>query len=159
MFDPKVHECSIPFDGSAAAAFHLARTALLSQGFEVVSESEDELRARGPGMHSNQQSPLLGVTDFRLQVGSGSLHASSILGGVASLSCFVTLFPPCLVIGLWGLLRLLDMDVPWTMTLFALPWVVIGPLISGSLERKTMRAVENLVRGMAQMRPQPQTAR
>ncbi|MEE8581213.1 MAG: hypothetical protein V3T33_06450 [Myxococcota bacterium] len=42
MFDAKVHEAMAPWVGDAAAAFDLARTALVSQGFEVLEESPSE---------------------------------------------------------------------------------------------------------------------
>ena len=55
MFEAKIHRYSTPFSGDSAAAMDVGRIALLSQGFEIVSDTGSELHARGPGMHSNQQ--------------------------------------------------------------------------------------------------------
>ena len=84
------------------------------------------------------------VTQFDL--GAGNLW---IAMGVATLKAFVLLFPPGLVLSLFVIFKLAGMDVPWLMLLAAAPWIVIGPLMAGSLERRTTRAVEALVRGMA----------
>jgi len=152
MFEPKVHQYSIPFDGSPPDAFDLARTALLSLGFEIVTDSGVELRAHGPGMHSNREPPLVGVSDFSLRVGGGTIQASTTLGGVATMTSFVYLFPPGLVLSLWGVSLVAGNDVQWTLPLFVAPWLLIAPFLARGLERRTTRAVESLLRGMAQMK-------
>ena len=150
MFDPKPHHYAVPFSGKAADAFNVARTALLSLGFEILVDSDIELKAEGPGMQSNRQPELLGVSLLELQIASAKISATAALGGVARLKTFVYLFPPALVLFLLFFNRLLGVEMSWMYLLMALPWVVIAPLIGGVLERKTIRAVERLVRGMAQ---------
>jgi hypothetical protein len=152
MFEPGIHEYEVPFGGDARAAFGVARTTLLSQGFEIVSDSETEMVARGPGMHSNQQSPIVGVSDFRLLIAEGRVAASATLGGVAKMRAFVYLFPPGLAVALILLFTLLGVDFSWTMVLWAAPWLVLSPWMASSMKRKTVASIERLVRGMVQAR-------
>ena len=153
MFEPGIHEYQVPFQGDVPAAFNVARTTLLSQGFEIVSESDSEMCARGPGMHSNQQSPIVGVSDFRLLVRGGMVGATATLGGVARMSAFVYLFPPGLALGLVLLFALLGVDFSWTTVLWAAPWLVLSPWMASSMKRKTVASIERLVRGMVQAAP------
>ena len=148
MFEPGIHEYQVPFRGNASAAFDVARTTLLSQGFEIVSESDTEMCARGPGMHSNQQSPIVGVSDFRLEVGGGTVGAFATLGGVARMRAFVYLFPPGLALGLVALFAVLGAEFSWTFVLWAAPWLVLSPWMASSMKRKTVASIDSLVRGM-----------
>ena len=150
MFAPTVHECSAALRGSPDWAFDLATTALLSQGFEIVHRSDTELRCQGPGMQSNQQSPLLGVSDFRLRIASSVIAVKATLGGVARMKAFLYLFPPGLALVLAASTGLFGEEFSWPVVGWAAPWLVLSPLMASSLERRTTRAVESLVRGMAQ---------
>ncbi len=71
IFDPKEHTYSTPFNGKPGDAFNVARTALLSLGFEILVDSDSELKAEGPGMHSNRQPELLGVSLLQLNISTG----------------------------------------------------------------------------------------
>jgi len=57
MFKASIHEISADFEGDPDAAFDLAKTSLVFQGFEIVAETDTELRAKGPGLHNNHQPP------------------------------------------------------------------------------------------------------
>ena len=152
MFDPKVHEYSTSFRGDAAAAFDLARSALLSQGFEILKETDSEFCTEGPGMHSNHQSPLVGVSVFRLNVSATAITATATLGGIAKMAAFIYLFPPGLVISLVVGMMLAGHDMSWGVLLAAAPWLFLSPWMASSMERKTRNSVDGLVRGMAQMK-------
>ena len=127
----------------------VGRIALLSQGFEIVSDTGSELHAHGPGMHSNQQPPLMGVTDFIIQVGSSTVTTTATLGGVARMKAFLYLFPLglALLLGIFGAIS--EMEKSWGALLFALPWLFLSPWLAISLENKTIEAVDALTRGMA----------
>ena len=152
MFGSTVHKYSAPFSGNATAALDVARTALLALGFEIQRDSPTLLVAEGPGMHSNRQPELLGATSIQLKVSSSKISSESVLGGVATMKSFVYLFPPGLVIFLLSLNNFAGAGIGWFHLLWVLPWFAIAPLIGASLERKTVRAIERLVRGMAQAR-------
>lgn len=152
MFGARTHRVSAPLEGDPDAAFDVARTALLALGFEILRESEDALHARGPGKQSNQQPPLLGVSEFHAAVGRRAVEVAATLGGVARMKAFVCLFPP----GLLALLALtflaVGMQPSWSLALFALPWLAFSPWIASGLERRTTEAVDRLTRGMARAR-------
>ena len=149
MFDPKVHEYAAPLRGDAAAALDVARTALLSLGFEIVTDSAAELRAHGPGMRSNREPALLGATELRLQVMNSQIAARATLGGVATMKTFLYLFPPGLVLLLSAVFALAGRGVWWVGLAWVLPWLFISPLMAFAIERRTTRAVDRLVSGMA----------
>lgn len=152
MFEPEVHRYARPFGGNAAAAFDLARTALVSQGFEILSETDSELRARGPGMHSNQQSAILGATEMLLRVNGSEIVAIATLGGVAKMSAFVILFPPGLALSLLALWWFTGTNLTWGYAaMMVAPWLVFGPWMAASMKRSTENAVDGMVRGMAQI--------
>lgn len=150
MFAASEYRYSVPLRGSAAAAFDIARTALLSQGFEILHDSADELSAEGPGMQSNRQPAIVGASRMCFRVASSTLSVTATLGGVARMKAFVYLFPPGLVLVLYGTFRLAGMAVPWQILLAAAPWIVVAPVMVAGMRRRTTRAVERLVRGMAQ---------
>ncbi len=149
MFEAKVYEYSTPFRGDPDAAFALAKTALLSQGFEILSGSSAELRARGPGMRSTRQPALLGVSEFRFQIAASKLTVSSTLGGVATMKAFVAFFPPGLLLSLVVLFAVFGHGISYLGLWLAAPWLAISPLMAVLIERRTTRAVDRLARRMA----------
>ena len=151
IFDPKVYEYSTPLRGDAAAAFDVARTALLAQGFEILTDEDAELSAEGPGMRGTQQSPLAGVSKLQLHVASSTLSATATLGGAARMKMFLYLFPPALALFLMISFALAGMGVVWISAVAVAPWVVISPLMASAIERRTTKAVDGLVRSMARV--------
>ena len=150
MFKAKVHRYSTEFSGDANAAMDIGRIALLSQGFEIISDTGSELHARGPGMHSNQQPPLMGATDFIIQIGASTVATTATLGGVARMKAFLYLFPPglALLLGIFGGFAV--MEKFWYVLLFVVPWLFFSPLMAIAMEKQTIESVNSLTRGMAQ---------
>ncbi len=149
MIVPKTYTFSEPYRGRAGAAFDVARPALLALGFDLRTESSSELHAKGPGMQSTQQPALLGVSAIRFVVASSSIRAEAVLGGVSRMMTFIYLFPPGLAAVLAASFALAGMQHWWVALLTAAPWVLIAPLLASVVKRRTMRAVEALVRSMA----------
>jgi hypothetical protein len=149
VFEAKVYEYSTAFRGDPDAAFALAKTALLAQGFEVLPGSTAELRADGPGMRSTQQSALLGVSSFRFQITASALTVSATLGGVRNRKVFVTILPPALILSLVVLFARLEEGFSYLGLWLLAPWLVVSPLMAALIERRTTRAVDRLARSMA----------
>ena len=150
MFTPDPYHYSVPFRGNATDALNIARTALLSLGFEVLHDSSAELRAAGPGMHSNQQPDLLGASLIEFHITNSTIKVTATLGGVATMKTFVYLFPPGLVLSLLLTATLFGETTDPMLYLIVLPWMLIAPLIGRKLEKTTTTAIDRLVRGMAQ---------
>ncbi len=144
------YQTSIPFHGDADEAMKLAKTTLLSLGFEISNSTATELRVRGPGMHSSQQPALLGVTSLTLKINGYAITADAKLGGAAAMRTFIFVFPPALMLFLLLVFELMKMDVSWVHGAWILPWFVIAPWMGSMIERKSTRAVNSLVNGMAQ---------
>jgi hypothetical protein len=106
----------------------------------------------GSGMQSNRQPALVGISLLKLKISSSAITASAVLGGVAKMKNFVYLFPPGLALFLLVVHNLMGIESSWLYALWVLPWLVIAPLIGFSLERKTTKALDGLVRSMAQAR-------
>ena len=152
MFKPTVHEYSEPFRGDIASAFGLARTALVSQGFEILADTGSELRAQGPWMRSTHQAAIVGASDLLLRVDGSMIAATATLGGVARMRAFVVLFPPALILSLMLMPLFQGNPVPWVHAgLMIAPWLLISPWMANSMERRTRRAVDAIVRGMIQV--------
>ena len=147
---PTTHAYSTPFSGTNAKALNIARVALLSLGFEVLSESDNQLEATGPGMHSNQQPDLLGATHIRFELEGNSINVDAVLGGVDTMKKFVYFFPPGLVISLLVVQGIFGDPIEAYLYLLILPWFFIARLIAKTFEKSTSNAIDRLVRGMAQ---------
>ncbi len=141
---------STPFAGIKAEALNVARVALLSLGFEVLLESDNELEATGPGMHSNQQPDLLGATYIHFELTNNSIDVDAVLGGVDTLKKFVYFFPPGLVISLLIVQGIFGDPIEAYFYLLIIPWLFIARLIAKTFEKSTSNAIDRLVRGMAQ---------
>ena len=144
------YDYSTPFTGINAGALDIARVALLSLGFEILSESDNELEASGPGMHSNQQPDLLGATYIHFKITSTRINVDAVLGGVDTMKKFVYFFPPGLVISLLILQGIFGNPIEAYFYLLIIPWFFIAHVIAKILEKTTSNAIDRLVRGMAQ---------
>lgn len=150
---------TVPFEGDTARAFDLANAALTSLGFRISSRSESSLELTGPGMTSTRQSALMGATRLRITRGSHDLSIEAELGGVQTMSRFVTLFPIGLSLFLCVLMLvqfsvLSDhrggvVPVIAITGLTALPWLFLGPLMARHVHARTCRAIDALLNNMA----------
>lgn len=141
---------STPFRGNNADALNIARVALLSLGFEVVTESDNELEATGPGMRSNRQPDLLGATYIHFELADNSINVDAVLGGVDTMKKFVYYFPPGLVISLLFMQAIFADPVATYYYLLIIPWFFIAHLMGKTFEKSTGNAIDRLVCGMAQ---------
>ncbi len=152
MFKPTTYKYSIAFGGNPNAALHVARSALLALGFDILDDADSRLKAEGPGMTHNKQPPLTGVSLLNLEVTASQINATAILGGVANMKAFIYLFPPLLAIALMIFFFFFSGTKSWYVLLTVAPWIVVAPIMASSLEKKVAGAVDRLVRGMAQAR-------
>ena len=149
MFGPKPHQCRAPLTGNARDAMDVARTTLLALGFEILSETETELCARGPGMNSSREPALVGASELELRVTPSHVDARATLGGVATMKAFLYLFPPGLALSLALVFALCGIGSWWICLFSVAPWLFFSPWIASAIERRTASAVDRLVRGMA----------
>jgi hypothetical protein len=147
---------TVPFTGRAAKALDIAKSTLLPLGFQVVSSSDYELRATGPGINSTRENPLKGISEATIVVRSSMIEMQAALGGVRKMKLFLTFFP--LGMGLLFLIIFgtLALSVPvfrhWWVFLIPLaalaPWLFISPLMIRMIERRTGQAIDTLLNNM-----------
>ncbi|UCF16460.1 MAG: hypothetical protein JSW59_03185 [Phycisphaerales bacterium] len=150
------YEASVPFSGDLTPAFSAARNVLGSNGFKIERLSNKELVFTGPGMQSNRQNPILGVTRGHLRITEKSIDFSGELGGVEFMRKFLYFFPPGLAIFLmiiFGILGHVKPEMPntflWVVPLTVSPWIVLSPLIAKSIKKKTHAAVDTLLHNIS----------
>lgn len=151
MFDTKDHEYSVSFSGDPATAIEVARTALLGQGFEIVDYGRSEVRATGPGISSTEQPALCGVSEITFRISTSAIVVRARLGGVRTMKLFLSFFPPLLGLVLIVVFAASGLPFLWAPLLAVAPWLVLSPIISSWMERRTTKAVERLVRSMVQV--------
>ena len=147
---------TVPFTGRAAKAIDIARLTLLPLGFQVVSSSDYELRATGPGLNSTRENPLKGISEAAIIVRSSAIEMKAALGGVRKMKMFLTLFPLGMALLFLIVFGVLSLSVPafrhWWVFLIPLaalaPWLFISPMMIRMIERRTNQAIDTLLSNM-----------
>ena len=157
------------FAGSHANPLDSAVATLIYNGFELVHRDSTSAVLTGPGMSSTHQNPLLGASKVTLQLRDHALEAAAELGGVDYMRRFLMRFPFLLGLGLgllfavvgglhFGRQHGIGFGVPWApgwrwlivafggAMLPVTPWLVLSPLMSRMILKRTQRALEVLVR-------------
>lgn len=147
---------TIQFAGHKTGALDMARAAFVAQGFQIVADSDDELRVTGPGMNSTNESPLKGVSEASIIIGASEIKIRAMLGGVQKMRMFLRLFP----LGMELLFLIVFGSLAWRLPAFrhawiflipmlALsPWLFLAPLMVRSIEKKTAQAIDTLLSNM-----------
>ena len=149
------HEQTIPFSGDPARAIEAARLQLSAQGFRIDLPNPTKLVATGPGMHSNQEDPIRGMTQAEIWVDEGRIRLAGELGGVARMKRFLYIFPFALGVGL----ALVFGVVSWTVHSFpgyvafipvlpVLPWIVLSPWMVNLMQKRAILAIDTLLHNM-----------
>ena len=144
---------SMEFRGDAAKGIEAARAILSANNFGIVEQTDAAIVLRGPGMMNTRQNAIVGATEIELSVDRGEVALRASLGGVLGMMCFVCIFPFALA-GFLGCMFALTsgrsfveaMRVP---LLAVSPWVVLSPLMSIWIKRRTERALDNLLTNVA----------
>ena len=150
---------TVPFTGSAAKATEIARSTLLPLGFQVVSSSDYELRATGPGINSTRENPLKGISEATIVVRSSAIEMQAALGGVRKMKLFLTFFPLGMALMFMIVFGVLALSVPifrrWWVFLIPLaalaPWLFLSPMMIRMIERRTNQAIDTLLNNMVML--------
>lgn len=148
------YEKTIKFNGDISSAMATAKNFFISNGFKLELRGNDTLLLKGPGMISNRQNAIRGVSKGQLQITSSSIVFTGDLGGVEFMKKFVCFFPPALILGLTVTLSIVfyltnQFSVEFlTFALLIIPWLIIGPLVGKSIQRKTENAINTLLENL-----------
>lgn len=145
---------------------------LTNNGFAITQRGVSSVSLSGPGMNSTRQNPIVGVSKITLTQRGGNITAEAELGGVDRMQRFLMWFPMLLGLGLAALFGIgggllfgqqfgAGFGVPWApgwqwllvatgiAMLPVSPWLVLSPLMSRMIRKRTQHAVETLVRNAA----------
>ena len=159
---------------SSEDALKLAVSVLMRNGFRIVELDASSASLTGPGLNSTRQNPLLGATSIQLQADSRQLVAHAELGGVDRMRKFLFTFPPLLGMGLGLLMGIIGgltfgkqfgigFGVPfaqgwwWMVTAMVMcllpvsPWLVLSPIMSNMIRKRTECAIESLIHNAQMM--------
>jgi len=151
-------ERSTEVAGSPEAALDILRDAFTTRGFAIESVSGRSFEARGPGLSSIKQDPLLGLSWVGASVASGRLRLEAEMGGVARMRRVLiwliagleALFIVAFGIVWFALPELRRIPVLWVVVVAPLvPWVFFLPFLAGLVRRSTMTAADQLLEKVA----------
>ena len=149
MLTTPEYESKTSFSGPAAVALETARITFLGHGFEVVRATDQTLEVRGPGMSSNKQPPLHGVSEATVEVRGSHATIRARLGGVATMKRFTALFPAGLGLFFFLMFGVTDgFGESWKIAAGMAPFALFFPLLGVAIEKKTRGAVDGLLRSM-----------
>ena len=143
---------SIIIDGPPQKSVTVLRDALVANAFTITEASQTGFTATGPGMNSNNQNVIRGLSKAVVHTEGNTLHISAELGAARRLGWFAMFFPPglCLFLALvFAALGPKHHIAVYVPLLIAAPWLVLGPLMARLLRRRTEQAVEALLQSAA----------
>jgi hypothetical protein len=146
------YTASLIVAGSPEKALSAVRDALVANGFTFTVADRTEFTATGPGMNSNNQNAIRGVSQITVRAVGTTLQAEAELGAARRLGRFAMLFPPglCLLLAVvFGVLHPKQPSAALVPLLLAVPWLVLGPLLAWFLKRKTEQSVDALLHSAA----------
>lgn len=156
---PTEYSKTVPFVGHAAKALDVARTTFMSQGFQIVTNSDYELRVTGPGLNSTKENPLKGVSEASIIIRAPAIEIKANLGGTQKLNKFLRIFPlgmALLFLIVFGVTALIlpDFRQWWVFLILVLalsPWLFLSPIMIRWIEKRTVEAVDTLLNNMVVM--------
>ena len=169
---PTEYSKTVPFTGDKAKALDVARTTFMSQDFQIIASSDDELRVAGQGLNGTKENPLKGVSEASIIIRGSAIEMKANLGGTAKLSKFLRIFPlgmmllfllaGGIVFGIIALaegLTLPELRQYWWVGLIAFlapvlalsPWLFLSPMMIRWIEKRTIQAVDTLLNNMVVM--------
>ena len=145
---------TIEFNGDKSSAMASAKNFFIANGFKLERRGSDTLLLTGPGMISNRENPIRGVSKGQIQFTNSSIVFTGELGGVEFMKKFVTFFPPALILGLTASLSIVfyltnQFSVEFlAFALTIIPWLFLAPLFGKMMQRKTENAVDTLLENL-----------
>lgn len=144
------YEKTLRFQGDRAAVLEAARNAFLHQGFRLVTDESGGFEVAGPGMSSTRELPLTGVSKARVRVGEADISIQAELGSLRKMQYFAVLFPPSLVLVLTAVFFFLlphgELFAKTTAPALLLTWSIIGPIMALRMRKRTVSALDSLLK-------------
>jgi hypothetical protein len=149
------HEASVTYNGDSRRVMQLAAESLTAAGMRIDSKTDSTLEFSGPGLNSTNENPLLGISRARLSATGSTISIRADLGAVQRLFRILLYMIVALDVVACVVLFLVlrgKMATPLVLTIAiapVAPWIVLLPLMSGWMKRRTMRAIETLLNNLS----------
>lgn len=136
-----------------AKALQTLQQIFIHNNFSVKPHGDNGFELIGPGLNSTEQNPLLGISKGACRLQGSTIELVVELGGVQFMKRFVLFFPFGLGI-LLSAVFLLTMG-GWlavaTPILAVSPWLVLSPLMSRWIQKRTESAIETALQNSAEV--------
>lgn len=148
------YERTVAVSGSPEAALDVAEASLRARGFAISTEGQRALVAKGPGLRSTKQDPLLGVSWARVSAVPGGLRMEAELGGTERMRKLLLLLVAGLevvfIVGfgiVWLVLPTLRrMPILWLFVIApTIPWLFFLPFLAGLIRKSTVIALDTFL--------------
>lgn len=150
--NPLLYERVLSVPVPAGEVLEEASHFLTVLGYQIVLPSPQTLEARGPGLYSTSQNPILGASIIRLEITRQAVHAEADLTAMMRMQSFVLYFP--LGLGVSLALFFAVMFLRWEPVLVAMlsvtPWVFLAPRLNAWIERRTRTALDTLLHNLVE---------
>lgn len=149
------HEVAVIGSADADRLLDAAVASLAATGFTIRQRTDHALIATSPSLMNTRQPPLHGAGRIVLTATNKSLtvHADlSSLQGMITLLRWLPLIILAMDALIFGILAAAGAMPWWTLTLIAIPTLAllaVGPLIAGSMTRRTRRAIDQWAHSLA----------
>lgn len=134
------YTASMDCSWSNGVDFSTVESTLLPNDFRLIEKTEHSTVWLGKGMASLTDNPIKGANKISLDAQSDKLHLDAHLGGILVMSLFICFLPPLLIFALS-----MFSDSNSGVINFLWVWFIIGPIVSYSLRRKTIKSLNNLL--------------
>lgn len=141
------YEKSVEFSGNQDSAVALAKNIFSANDFKINQIDQSVLSVTGPGMQSNRQNLLRGISRGELKFSEAAIEFNGELGGVEFMKKFLCIFPAALGLGLTVLFEvqayLLKQNLLFSFIplLAVAPWLFISPFMIKRIQRNTEDAI------------------
>lgn len=160
------YQTSAPLSVDPDQSLLFAIMTLTSNGFAIDQQSKNNASLLGPGMNNTRQNPLLGASRVEVGIVGKQLQIQAELGALDRMKRFVTWFPLLLPLFLACVFVVLGFTMgqpfagafgannggfTWVLIVIGicllpgLPWLVLSPMMSRWMEKRTKQALDTLV--------------
>ena len=150
-----IYETSASYSGDPRLVMQSACDALSAADMRITTKTDTTIEFTGPKLNSSKENPVRGISNGRLSVTGSSISIK------ADLSCITRLIT--ILACLFGGMEILGIVVvaivmrhssllPMMLGILigsAAPWIVLLPLMSRWMKRRTTRAIDTLLNNLS----------
>ncbi len=147
------YQRTLSLQGDAQLALEKAVQIFVQNNFALKKIHSNKMELCGPGMTSTKENPLVGVSKAWLKLSGKQITLEAELGSVRRMQWFIWIFPIALGLFLFLIIGASEknfrnaLPVCWAIS----PWIVLSPLMSWWMKRRTLRSLNVLLENSAEL--------